>query len=137
MAWGYVYVDNMQAGDTALILTASKGYLDIVELLVKHGIDIHAKNNEKKTALHVAAEFHHSTIVDFLLAHGANINSKDKVRFSQILQKTMIVQEPVNFDFVSLMVSWWHFHSQLKRMERLLLHLPRIRNAYNCQSKLG
>lgn len=68
-----VKVDDRDPGqNTALILAAENGYLQIVQLLLAHGADIHAKNIRGETPLSAAAREKHPAVVDFLLEKGAS-----------------------------------------------------------------
>ncbi len=51
-----------QEGRTVLILAASLGKLDFIPLLLSHGADIHAEDNDKGTALHAAAREGHADV---------------------------------------------------------------------------
>ena len=51
-----------QEGRTVLILAASQGKLDFIPLLLSHGADIHAEDNDKATALHSAAREGHADV---------------------------------------------------------------------------
>ncbi|WP_371254035.1 ankyrin repeat domain-containing protein [Orientia tsutsugamushi] len=53
---------------------AEKGYMDVVEYLINHGIDVNTQNHFGSTALHIAAYKCKSLIVTFLLASNANPN---------------------------------------------------------------
>ena len=51
---------------------SSKGYLDIVEILLEEGADIHVTDYKKTTALTRATERGHTEIRNLLIAHGAD-----------------------------------------------------------------
>lgn len=51
---------------------------EIVDLLIKHGADIEARDEEEATPLIRAAAFGQTGIVRALLDHGANVGAKDK-----------------------------------------------------------
>lgn len=63
-------------GKTALILASTKGYLEIVKLLISNKADVNDKDNLKETALMFAAENSHLEIVKFLDGHKAKIDEK-------------------------------------------------------------
>ena len=50
-----------------------KGIERVVELLIRHGSDLSARDNSQKTALHLAAESGQDTIVHSLIIHGSDI----------------------------------------------------------------
>jgi ankyrin repeat protein len=65
-------------GETLLHYAANKGYLPIVELLVKKGADVNALDNAKRTPLHEAMSYHAYEVAKFLITNGANMTLKDK-----------------------------------------------------------
>ena len=56
------YFFRQQDGRTVLIHAASLGKLDFIPLLLSHGADIHAEDNDKATALHAAAKDGHADV---------------------------------------------------------------------------
>jgi ankyrin repeat protein len=58
---------------TALI----HGHDAIVELLLKHGADVHRAANNGRTPLHIAASNGRANVVEWLLDHHANLEAKD------------------------------------------------------------
>ncbi|MEJ2202268.1 MAG: ankyrin repeat domain-containing protein, partial [Desulfuromonadaceae bacterium] len=56
---------------------AEKGKIDLIELALEKGADIHATNKSGETALHRAAFVGKVDIIDFLLDQGARINQKN------------------------------------------------------------
>ena len=61
-------------GMTALHMAAQAGYEEIVELLIKYGIEIDATTEDGTTALFNAVEKGHLTVVETLLANHAEAN---------------------------------------------------------------
>ncbi len=75
------YKANPNAGGTnmiALVDAASKGYSEIIELLLKHGADIDAETDDGWNALSSAALGNHVEAVKTLIAHGADPNKKNR-----------------------------------------------------------
>ena len=62
-----------------LILSVFTGDRAIVEVVLNHGADVHAKDNSGFTALHTAAEWGHADIVRLLLARGAEVNERNSI----------------------------------------------------------
>ncbi len=66
-------------GETALMVAALKGHLDIAKLLVENGADIHARpdfnNNQGQTALMMASKNGYIDIVKMLVEKGSDVNS--------------------------------------------------------------
>ncbi|HEY3331560.1 MAG TPA: ankyrin repeat domain-containing protein [Capsulimonadaceae bacterium] len=67
-------------GDTPLMLAISNDTNRdaIVALLLTHGADVRLKNQQGRTALHVAVLFGSIPIVQRLIEHGADINALDR-----------------------------------------------------------
>ena len=66
------------SAETALRLAASLGKKEIVEFLLRQGVDAHAKAKQtQNSALHLAAKNGHVRSIDLLLEHGADINARD------------------------------------------------------------
>src|SRR6476619_6212735 len=51
---------------------------ELVELLVKGGIDINAQNKFKGPALHIATTQENRDLVEFLISNGADVNIEDE-----------------------------------------------------------
>jgi ankyrin repeat protein len=65
------------AGNTGLIRAVFMNNRDSVELLLKAGSDVNAKNAPGMTALHLAVKFGHAELAGLLLGAGANPDLKD------------------------------------------------------------
>ena len=64
-------------GQTALMWAAAEGHAAVIEALVAHGADVHARSNGGFTALLFAAREGCIACIDALLDHGADINLDD------------------------------------------------------------
>ena len=72
-----------------LISYSRYGYTDTVHLLLNHGADVSASNNDGRTALMQAAQGGHVGTVSMLLKMGADVNARnDKYRYNMIQNKT-------------------------------------------------
>lgn len=80
--------------DDALINSASRGYLDIVKLLIMNGADIHSKN---ESSLLLSAKNGHLDVVSFLLLNGANVHARDNL----ILKQSIIYR---HFEVAKLLI---------------------------------
>lgn len=60
-----------------LAIAASRGYDDIVRILLKFGADVDLQNNEGFAALHLATFFDHYSVVEVLLENKGNANIKE------------------------------------------------------------
>jgi ankyrin repeat protein len=58
-------------GWTPLHRASINGALEVVRLLLEHGADVEAKDNDGETALQVAAYKGHDEVVELLREHGA------------------------------------------------------------------
>lgn len=63
-----------EEASSPLFLAIRKGYLPIVELLLKQGIDINIFNNISHTPLIAAITHGHTEIAKFLIVNGADVN---------------------------------------------------------------
>jgi uncharacterized protein len=61
-------------GYTALIISAEKGYANVVTQLISKGADVNAKSNGGVTALWIAIHEGHNDIVNILKAAGARVD---------------------------------------------------------------
>ena len=50
---------------------------EFIDYFMSHGYNINTKNNEGKTALHIACENQDVTIVEYLISQGSEVNLKD------------------------------------------------------------
>jgi ankyrin repeat protein len=65
-------------GSTPLHCATWKGHQNVVELLLSHGADVNARNNNDHwgtTPLHAAAHANQRAIAELLIAKGADINA--------------------------------------------------------------
>ena len=57
--------------------SASGAKADTVQLLIKHGADVTARNDTHSTPLHLASSKGSAESVDLLIQHGSDVNAKD------------------------------------------------------------
>ena len=57
-------------------MAARNGHKNVAEYLIEKGVDIHAKSEYNKTALHLAADKGHKDVVEYLIGKGADIHAK-------------------------------------------------------------
>ncbi|XP_055853420.1 ankyrin-1-like [Episyrphus balteatus] len=71
-------VDCVAKGFTPLHIAAEKGNSTIIEMLVKHNMNIvNSKQENGDTALHIAAKKGHQNALEILLKNGADVNLKN------------------------------------------------------------
>jgi len=56
----------------------------VVEYLLQHGADVHAKDKGYLVPLHNAASYGHFEVTELLVSHGANVNAVDLWKFSPV-----------------------------------------------------
>lgn len=62
---------------TALIVAATKGHLQVVEMLLEQGANVKKRDKQRRTALLQAVKNGHADVASVLLAHGADPNDPD------------------------------------------------------------
>ena len=94
-------------GETPLHLAAAKGHVPVVELLIKNGANVNAKDADGGTPLHSAAANGYAhlasdagvrgwkRIVELLLAKGADINALRTVRGYRTPLDVAIAYQPL------------------------------------------
>ena len=65
---------RFQDGTTPLMYASSQGSNTFVSILLGSGADIHAKDEEECTALHIAARHGHEDVCHALIEYGANVS---------------------------------------------------------------
>ena len=86
------YASNSYGGNAndtdALFMAVSKEVIDEVSRLVGQGAKVKAKDEEKRTPLHYAAESGQIAMAEFLLTKGAKVNAKDKYGMTPLYMAT-------------------------------------------------
>ena len=67
-------IDQLDHGNTRLILAAIRGHSSVVRFLIEQGADIDIKNGNDHTALMMAVLNKHKDVVDQLLSAGATVD---------------------------------------------------------------
>ena len=65
-------------GETVLHKAARLGYEDVVDVKIREGADVHARDNAGWTALHEACSHGKTDVVRVLLNYGADPNSSSE-----------------------------------------------------------
>ena len=94
-------------GSFPLFTAASKGYLSILEQLVKGGADLNQTERKQsqihnKTSTYIAAENGHELCVDFLVGKGANVNLASNNDFTTVVH---LLAQRNNLLSVTMMIS--------------------------------
>lgn len=71
-------------GDTPLCVASRKGYIQHIELLIKHHAKINLQGKDGSTPLHCALENKHENVAQFLVGAGANVNILDSNGMSSL-----------------------------------------------------
>ncbi|MBQ9575239.1 MAG: ankyrin repeat domain-containing protein [Synergistaceae bacterium] len=77
--------DKDEDGCTALMIAVCGGHADVVELLLKHGADVNARDNTDWTALIYATNEGHEEIAKILLKHGADVDAREKIGITPLI----------------------------------------------------
>ncbi|XP_059387765.1 poly [ADP-ribose] polymerase tankyrase-2-like isoform X2 [Carassius carassius] len=81
---------NVNSRDTAgrkstpLHFAAGFGRRDVVDYLLQHGANVHARDDGGLISLHNACSFGHAEVVSLLLQHGADANSRDNWNYTPL-----------------------------------------------------
>uniref|UniRef100_A0A673NBU5 Poly [ADP-ribose] polymerase n=1 Tax=Sinocyclocheilus rhinocerous TaxID=307959 RepID=A0A673NBU5_9TELE len=81
---------NVNSRDTAgrkstpLHFAAGFGRRDVVDYLLQHGANVHARDDGGLISLHNACSFGHAEVVNLLLQHGADANSRDNWNYTPL-----------------------------------------------------
>jgi ankyrin repeat protein len=67
-----------------LVWAASKGALEVMEILVSHGADVSCTDALQMNALHAAASENRTKAIDWLLEHDFDVNSPSLFRFTPL-----------------------------------------------------
>jgi ankyrin repeat protein len=71
-------VEDARTGMTPLLTAARDGRHEIVEMLVRFGADINAKNRDDDTPLHLAAAGGHRATIDVLLKYRPDLEARNR-----------------------------------------------------------
>lgn len=74
IAEGYDVDCELKYGSSALMIAASRGYADVVEILCKQGAKLNRRNKFGSSALMEAVDKAHIECIKVLIQHGAEIN---------------------------------------------------------------
>lgn len=69
---------------TAHSSVAGFGRRDVVDYLLQHGANVHARDDGGLVSLHNACSFGHADVVNLLLQHGADANSRDNWNYTPL-----------------------------------------------------
>ncbi len=78
-------INDVIDGMTPMMLAASRGNVDIIELLFTLGADPNKRGSMERTALQYAAEKNHIEAVKRLLSYGADIDAYDNGRLTPLI----------------------------------------------------
>ncbi|CAG9986132.1 unnamed protein product [Clonostachys byssicola] len=65
-----------RTGQTPLLVAASQGRIDLITLLIGHGADIHARDNDGYGCLHLSARAEHYDVTKLFLDLGISVNAR-------------------------------------------------------------
>ncbi|KAF1333317.1 60s ribosomal protein l19-2, partial [Globisporangium splendens] len=70
--------DVLDSGYTPLHYAATRGHLEVIQLLLDFGWTIDTRNDALETPLHLAAFSGHTAVAERLLDRGANVNARNE-----------------------------------------------------------
>ncbi|CAF3700278.1 unnamed protein product [Adineta steineri] len=111
---------HARTGATALHVACAKGYLDVIDILLRAGANINSVDNDGWTPLHAAAHWDKHDIIKFLLERNADLDSKnfagqtpldvcDGVTYEllkELKEKRPPVKSPVNETPDNILAPW-------------------------------
>ena len=62
--------------ETPLLYASSMGSIEMATILLKHGADINARDEDNQTCLHTAAYYNHVAVVKLFLENNADIKAR-------------------------------------------------------------
>jgi ankyrin repeat protein len=71
-------IPNRQNGSSALHFAAQAGDVDLIRLILRHGIDINIKNNRNTTPIMFAALYKHPDVIHELISLDAHIEAMNR-----------------------------------------------------------
>lgn len=69
-----------------LLDAAGEGYITIIHTLIQAGVNVNARDNIGRTALHQAAGAGHEDIVDCLIKAGGDVNCLDNIEITPLME---------------------------------------------------
>jgi ankyrin repeat protein len=75
---------NEKTGETAFLIAAEKGDLELVKSLIEKGVDINQADKTGQTALMGAAYYDHFDIIKYLVEHEADVNKTMPVGYNAL-----------------------------------------------------
>jgi uncharacterized protein len=80
-----INLNEVVSGMTPIMLAASQGNVEVIDLLFTQGADPNKRGSMQRTALQYATEKNHIAAVKRLLAYGADIDAYDTGRLSPLI----------------------------------------------------
>lgn len=78
-------INEVVSGMTPIMLAASLGNVELIDLLFTHGADPNKRGSSQRTALQYASEKNHIEAAKQLLAYGADIDAYDNGRLTPLI----------------------------------------------------
>ena len=87
-------------GCTLLLIAAGRGHKQLIELLLKRGAEVNARDSEGNQALMAAAQEGHEQVADSLLRYGAAIELRNKYGRTALMAAARFGRENVVYAFL-------------------------------------
>jgi ankyrin repeat protein len=69
---------GIKASRRPCISRCQLGMLKLAQLLIKHGADVHARDQSQSTPLHLASSRRYAETAQLLIKHGADVHARDQ-----------------------------------------------------------
>src|ERR1700733_6467405 len=99
-------INRLNKGDIIdieiLIIAASKGYLNVIILLIKYGADIHHEND---AALRISSICIQINVVRFLIENGAIVSAKENFAIKNVIKMASIAKSTELSEIIKLLLN--------------------------------
>uniref|UniRef100_A0A6C0LSG2 Uncharacterized protein n=1 Tax=viral metagenome TaxID=1070528 RepID=A0A6C0LSG2_9ZZZZ len=97
-----VKIHNKCILNIGLIIAASKGYLNVIILLIKYGADIHHEND---AALRISSICIQINVVRFLIENGAIVSAKENFAIKNVIKMASIAKSTELSEIIKLLLN--------------------------------
>lgn len=87
--------ENIEDTEYYMLMASEKGHKNIVEFLLKRGVNIDAQDRQGETALMCASRYERKDIVKLLLDKGANIEARNNAGWTALMEASRFEHEDI------------------------------------------